>query len=735
MIRKIPIVIFVILATSCYLLGITPDFAQYVNPLVGTSNGGNTHPGALLPFGMVSVSPFSSYNPVDNHITGPRASSAYIYGQKFFSGFTHTNLSGVGCPDLGTFVVMATSGELRTNPAQYAVFYTDEIAKAGYYSIKMPAYGIKAEVTATLRSGLERFTFQKGEANILINVGMSVTEMQGASVHLVSSTEVEGYKEVGNFCGTGKKSRVYFVARINKVPKRYGVWNEKEEKDQYSRPLDGNDVGAYFSFQVDEGEEILVQLGVSYTGTENARHNLNKEQTAFDFSATYNQAYNAWNKELSRIEVEGGNEKYKCMFYTGIYHILTHPNILSDADGTYPAYESSEIKSNTQQDRYSVFSLWDTYRNVHPFLSLVYPERQSAIVKTMIEMYRESGHLPKWELYGTETFVMVGDPAVIVLSDTYLRGIRDFDVALSYQAMCAGANNIKPNNPLRPGYSDFVTLGYIPEPFGGDKSNVWGSVSTGLEYCMADYALSQMAEALGEKRDSKIFAQRADNYQNYYDSNVGFMRPKHRDGKWMENFNPMPMNPDWHSRPGFVEGCSWHYNFFVPFDIKGMIKLTGGNRAFVTKLNNCFEKGYFNMGNEPDIAYPYLFTYIKGAEHYTQSLVRSCIDTYFGDDQMGITGNDDCGTMSAWLVFSMMGLYPDAPGCMNYRLTTPIFDKITIHLNPNYYPGRTFLIDAGDNAHKSIYIDDIKLNNRKTGYSISHSKLVEGGVIKYILKK
>jgi predicted alpha-1,2-mannosidase len=713
--------------------------ADYVNPFIGTSNGGHTHPGAVCPFGMVSVSPFNSYNPVDDPAYEEHKPYAYTYGSPFFSGFTHTNLSGVGCPDLGTFVVMATSGKLEVTPSDYACQYSEEVAQAGYYAVSLPEYGIKAEASATLRSGIERFTFSGGQGHILFNTGMSVSSVSGAYVKVVSPTEIEGYKKIGGFCGNGEEGLVYFVAKVSKKPQKIGLWNNKELCSRKIVEAKGNDVGAYFTYNLKKGEQVEIKVGVSYVGIHNARLNLTAEQSGFRFDTVRKAALSAWNMELSRVLLEGGTEKYKRMFYTALYHVLIHPNILNDVNGEYLAYLSGKIKNSGERDHYTIFSLWDTYRTVHPLLSLIYPERQSDMVNSLLDMYKESGRLPKWELAAMETNVMVGDPAIPVLVDTYMRGIRDFNVELAYQAMLKNADIKRSDiDIVRPGYKEFVKFGYIPEPDGKEKVDipVWGSVSTGLEYCMADYALACMAKDLGKEADYSLYMKRAGFYQNYYDAVTGFMRPIHKNGKWLDNFDPKPHVPVWHSRPGFVEGCSWHYSFFVPFDMCGLVQLNGGGISFVNKLIDCFERGYFNMGNEPDISYPYLFNYVKGEEHRTQYWTRHCINTYFGDNQNGITDNDDCGTMSAWLVFTMMGLYPDCPANPVYQLTSPVFDKVTIQLNNKYYSGNSFVIQRGQDTDNKMYIESIYLNGEKiSGYSLKHSTLSKGGILSFILKE
>ena len=712
---------------------IKKNFADYVNPFIGTSNGGNTNPGAVCPFGMMSICPNNLVEPLK---IGERSYPAYVYANRYFSGFTHTNLSGVGCPDLGAFTIMTISGKLEINSEKYTCLYTDEKAAAGYYGLQLQEYGIKAEVSTTLRTGIERFSLPKGEGHILFDMGRSVSDVPGAYVKINSSTEIEGHKMIGNFCGTGKQSVIYFVAQVDKKPDRFGCWQENRILDSFTRDNSGNNIGAYFSYDLEKEEEIILKIGISYVSIENARMNLMQEQKGFDFDKVRQDAYNDWNNKLSRIQVEGNNEKYKQMFYTGIYHMLIHPNILNDVNGDYPAYITGQTKNVQGRNRFSVFSLWDTYRNVHPFFSLVYPEYQSEMVQSMLDMYQEGGRLPKWELSGMETDVMVGDPAVIVIADTYLRGIRDFNVDLAYEAMRKNATSLVPFT--RPGYYEHIQKGYIPELRNNEHRKgpwVWGSVSSGLEYCMCDFAMSQMALALNKEDDYRLFYKYSQFYRNYFDMRINCMRPRWTNGDWVEPFNAYPDEKEWWNQIGFVEGCTWHYSMFVPFDIQGLIELYGGEKKFIRRLEECFKTNNFNITNEPDIAYPYLFKYVEGEEKKTQYWVRKCIDSYFGNDHNGITGNDDCGTMSAWLVYSMMGLYPDCPAKNTYQLTSPVFDKITIKLHEKYYKGDNFVITAGKNADCKNFIDEVRINGEKSGkYFITNDQIVNGGILSFLLK-
>jgi len=712
------------------LASICQDLSTFVNPFIGTSGGGNTNPGAVMPGGLMSLSPLNAYDTLKAN----GMSSPYYYGAKNISGFSHLNISGTGCPEIGTFLLMPTTGDLEFKPFKYWSGYSEEAASPGYYSVKLNRYNIKAELTTTLRTGISRFTFPKGKSNILINLGLSLTSREGSVIRRVSDTEVEGFKSIGGFCGVSTIQTVYFVAKLNKKPISCGVWNQTNIFPDFQREMAGNNIGGYFTFNTEENETISVKVGASFVSIENARSNLEKEQPDFDFDKIRSASLNSWNSELSKIKIEGGTSDEKAMFYTALYHILLHPNILNDANGEYPAMGSNKILKTNGVDRYTIFSLWDTYRNVHPFLSLVYPKKQLDLVKTMLTMYKENGWLPKWELASMETYVMVGDPAISVIVDTYLRGIRNFDVDLAYEAMRHNATVCELDNPIRPGSDNLFKYGYIPE---GEKNKreVWGSVSTALEYCIADWNLAQMARSLGKEADYKLFYDRSMLYKNYFDQSTNFIRPRLADGSWYQPFDPSKDGRSLFSQAGFVEGNSWHYTFFAPHDIPGLIKLMGGTKKFTEKLTACFDSSYFNMGNEPDMAYPYLFNYVKGEEWRTQKQVRAMIYKNFSNSPEGLPGNDDCGTTSACLLFAMMGFYPTCPGNMTYQLGSPVFDKITITLDSEFYPGKEFVIETKNAGKRNCYIKSMQLNGKPyKKYTIDHQDIVKGGTLKFILR-
>lgn len=462
---------------------------------------------------------------------------------------------------------------------------------------------------------------------------------------------------------------------------------------------------------------------MSFVSEANALLNLETEQRGHTFASLKRKAEEAWEQALSRVEVEGGTPDQRTIFYTALYHLLIHPNILQDVNGEYPMMTSLNT-GRTERNRYTVYSLWDTYRNVHPLLSLLYPEMQLDMVRTMLEQYRESGWLPKWELYGRETLTMSGDPAIIVINDTWQRGLRDFDTQLAYEAMRKGATTPGQANLLRPDIDDYVERGYIPlrKPFDH-------SVSNSLEYYIADWNLSQFASAMGHKADAKLFAKRSLGYRHYYDKEYGLLRPITPDGKFLSPFDPV-LGRDFEPNPGFHEGNSWNYSFFVPHDIKGLAKLMGGERKFVDKLWSVFDKGNYDPANEPDIAYPYLFTYFPREAWRTQEITKRLLSEVYLNAPNGIPGNDDTGTMSAWAIYSMLGFYPDCPGDMSFALTTPTFPRVTIHLDPKYYAKDKLVIER-KGADSDTYFRSLRVGGQslKGVYRLSNKALTEAGRI------
>ena len=724
------------------------DPVDYVNPFIGTTNYGTTNPGAVCPQGMMSVVPFNVMGAVEGNRDKDSRwwSTPYEHNNVFFTGYAHVNLSGVGCPELGSLLLMPTTGELEVDYMKYGSHYTDEQASPGYYSNILTKYGIKTEVTATPRTGRARFTFPEGKGNILLNLGEGLTNESGATVRFVNDREIEGSKLLGTFCYNPQSVfPIYFVMRIDKQPGDRGYWKKmrpmtieaqwdstagtRKIYTSYLKEMSGDDIGTWFTFDTREGETIEVSIGVSFVSIENARENLEAEQAGRTFDDLRQAARAAWRNDLSRILVEGGSDDQRTVLYTALYHFLIHPNILNDINGEYPAMESNEILT-TQGRRYTVFSLWDTYRNVHQLMTLLFPDRQLDMVRTMIDMYREHGWLPKWELYGRETLTMEGDPAIPVIVDTWMKSLRDFDLETAYEAMRKSATASGAENLMRPDADDYFNLGYVPL-----REQYDNSVSHALEYYIADFSLSRLAAALGKKEDAKLFYERSLGYRHYFCPEYGTLRPKLPDGTFYAPFNP-EQGANFEPCPGFHEGSAWNYTFYVPHDIPGLTRLMGGRKAFIDKLQHVFDAGLYDPANEPDIAYPYLFSYFKGEEWRTQKLVKELLAKYFKAAPDGIPGNDDTGTMSAWAIFSMLGFYPDCPGLPEYTLTAPTFDKVTIQLDTRYYPQKELVITTVRPTSDANYIKGIKVGGKAyKGFRISHDQWVNAGQVEFILQE
>ena len=728
------------------------DYTQWVNPFVGTTNFGTTNPGAVTPNGMMSVVPFNVMGS-DTNVYDKDArwwSTPYEFHNKFFTGYAHGSLSGVGCPEMGSLLTMATSGPLQVDYKQYGSPYSDEVARPGYYANLLTKYDISTQVTATTRTSCELYTFNKGgQGNILLNLGEGLTNETGATVRRVSATEIEGSKLLGTFCYNPQKVfPVYFVMRVDRTPSKEGYWKFQRPMTgveaewtpdngtyklytEYGRDLSGDDIGYWMTFDnLRPGEQIQVSVGISYVSIENARENLDKEQNGLSFQQIRQQAHDRWNADLGRIRATGGTPAQREVFYTALYHALIHPNILSDVNGQYPKMESFD--NGVEPDghtRYTVFSLWDTYRNVHQLMTLVYPERQLDMLRSMVDMSKEWGWLPKWELYGRETFTMEGDPAIPVIVDSYRKGLTDFDMDAAYKAMKRSATTPGKDNPMRPDIDPYIEKGYVPLGFFQGDNSGDNSVSHALEYYVADNALAWLAQERGDSEFAKELRKRSLGYKNYYSKESGTLRPINQDGTFLTPFNPR-QGENFEPVPGFHEGSAWNYTFFVPHDVQGLAKLMGGNKKFVDKLQMVMDEGLFDPANEPDIAYPYLFSRFDGQQWRTQKEVRKILDKYFTTKPDGIPGNDDTGTMSSWALFSMMGFYPDCPGEPYYTLTSPVFDRVEIDT-----PDGTLVIEADRTSPDDIYIRSMTLGDKPLKkYRISHDELMSGKNLKFNLK-
>lgn len=614
-----------------------PSFhpTQWVDPFIGTAGAGHTFPGALAPWGMVSVSPHNDL----------QAPSGYVQGGGFLYGFGQVHLSGMDCPDLGSVVLMPTTGAVKIQREEFKSAYDSEEASPGYYKVHLGTYDILAEMTASPRVGFSQYSFpvSKGDANILIDASFRLTSdpvtvknrFEGR-VKVVSPVELEGFSQSGDFCSvySGNQQTVYFVIRFSKPAVQTGTW--RDGKISGDAEQKGTGVGAFFRFSTADRESILVKTGISYVSVENARLNLETEIPGWDFDSIRAATRAAWDEELEKVEIKSGQPDQLRVFYTALYHALIHPNVFSDVNGEYEAMGHSGVRKADGYTRYSVFALWDSYRILHPLLTLLYPERELDMVKSLVEMGKESGWLPRWELAGNDTRVLVGDPAVPVIAGTYLSGLKNFDAESAYNEM---KKSLDPkDNKLYGGLKSILQYGYIPKD-DDSKDFIWGSLSTSLEYSLDFWNLARMAKALGKKEDYDRYIHLSGVYLNFYDPASGFLRARNKDGSWMEPFHPLDTCCDqpWPASggPGYVEGNAWQYLFFAPQDMDGLKNLLGGDEVFVKRLQECFDGGFYDPTNEPDLSWPYLFNEVPGEAWRTQKTVRGIMEKYYKPSRMG----------------------------------------------------------------------------------------------------
>jgi predicted alpha-1,2-mannosidase len=507
-----------------------------------------------------------------------------------------------------------------------------------------------------------------------------------------------------------------------------GIISSGKAIDQNDYAITDSTLVSWFKYNLAKGDSVMVKVGLSYTNTQNAWKNLHAEIPDWNFNNIMNSAYNTWNDILSNIIVEGNNDSDKVKFYSALYHMYIHPNIISDISGDYPLMGRDGIGNYKDRNRYTVYSLWDTYRTLHPFMTLVHPELQSDFVKTMVDMYKESGFLPKWELTANETYMMVGDPAVIVIADTYVKGITDFDAETAFEGMLK-TTQLKEGEeapPVRAGYHELLEFKYIP--FEQDKEKewwVWGPVSTTLEYNFADWSIAQLASKLNQKKYYDEYMKRSRYYKNLFDKSTYFFRPRMMNGDWLTPFDSLAIEGSgdwqWSGGPGYVEGNAWTYAWFVPHDTEGLIELYGGEEIFYRRLKQFFDEDHFWIGNEPDIHYPYLFRELKGREHLTPEIVHEIMNTRFNTGPDGLPGDDDAGTISGWFVFSALGFYPVCPASEEYVAGYPLFDKITIDLDNNYYKSNRLIIERVKGGKGEVFLDDKLIND----FKLNHHQLTQ----------
>lgn len=697
------------------------DYTQYVDPFIGAADNGHTFPGACRPFGMIQTSPVTG-------AVGWRYCSEYMYADSIIWGFTQTHLNGTGCMDLGDILVMPFTGEChRTWDAYRSSFSkTSENATPGYYTVTLDQAKVKAELTATTHAALHRYTYEQADsASILIDLqhGPAWNEKQYHSQ--VNSCEVNWENDSTLTGHVNNKVWVdqdyYFVMQFS-----------RPVIDHFELPMAETEKGKRLvaSFNIQPGEEVLMKVALSTTGVEGAKANMAAEVPGWDFEGIRTAAKADWNSYLSRIEVEGTDEE-KTNFYTSFYHALIQPNEISDVDGRY-RNAADFVVNATGGKFYSTFSLWDTYRAAHPFYTLMVPERVDGFINSLVDQAEVQGYLPIWGLWGKENFCMVANHGVSVVAEAYAKGFRGFDAERAFNAI---KQTQTVSHPLKSNWENYMKYGYFPTDLTEAES-----VSSTLESVYDDYAAADMAKRMGKTEDAAYFARRADFYKNLFDSSTQFMRPKKSDGTWKSPFNPSQIGHAESVGGDYTEGNAWQYTWHVQHDVPGLIALFGGEEPFLNKLDSLFTLklettqadvtgliGQYAHGNEPSHHVTYLYA-LAGRPERTQELIRKIFDTQYSPKPNGLCGNDDCGQMSAWYMFSAMGFYPVNPVSGEYVFGAPQLPEFVLHLAD----GKTFTIKAEGLSEANKYVKSITLNGEPyTKNFISHADIVKGGTLVY----
>ena len=729
------------------------DYTQYVNPFIGTSKMGHVFPGATAPFGMVQLSPQTNFEVMHNEDGSYNTETyeycaGYQYRDSTIIGFAHTNFSGTGHSDLGDFLVMPTTGELILDPLEtsdgdkgfYSTFSHDnEEASPGYYKVDLDSYNITSELTASERVGFHQYTFPKSDnAHIILDMVYNVYHHDNKNVwtfiRVENDSTITGYRQTK---GWARDKKVFFAAKFSKPFKSYGhkKYDEIKYDGFYRRfkqnenfpEMAGKDLRAYFNFDTDEGEQIQLKFALSPVSSAGAMKNLEAEIPHWDFNKVKEETKQKWNSELAKIEVETLTEDDKITFYTAMYHTNLSPILYEDADGQYRGLDQN-IHQSEGFTNYTIFSLWDTYRALHPLFNITQPKRNNDMIKSMLAHHDESVHnmLPIWSHYANENWCMIGYHATSVIADAMAKNVGDFDHERALQASVNTAN-------VRyfDGLGDYIDYNYVPD----DLSH--SSVSKTLEYAYNDWCIAQMAKQVGDTSIEEEFLKRSEYYNNVYDPKIGYMRPKLSDGTFRKNFDPM----DTHGQ-GFIEGNAWNYGLYVPQNIEKMVDMMGGKERFSQHLDSLFtmeiddkyiEKheditrdgiiGNYVHGNEPGHHIPYLYNW-TGQPEKTQARVRMIMDTMYGPTVEGLCGNDDAGQMSAWYIFSSLGFYPVTPGSADYALGSPLVKEAKIHLEN----GKTLTIKANNQSKENVYVQSVSINGRVLENSLlSHQDIMKGG--------
>ena len=697
------------------------DLIGYTNPMIGTDFTGNTYPGAQVPFGMVQLSP-------DNGLPGWNRISGYYYPDSTIAGFSHTHLSGTGAGDLYDISFMPVTNPYKTGTEPLGIYssflHNDESASAGYYRVLLKDYNINVELTATERCGIQRYTFPEAESSIFLNLKKAMNWDFTADSHIevVDSCTIRGYR---HSWGWSPKQYIYFQTRFSRPFDTFQLDTTSITTKDKGRI--GTAAIARFDFKTKQNEEILVTTALSGTSMEAAARNLEAEAPKDDFDFYMKQAQENWTKELAKIEVTSDDADKKTIFYTAMYHAMLAPTIYSDVDGSYFGPDG-QVHQAEGWTNYSTFSLWDTYRASHPLFTYLQPERVSDMIQCFLHFYEQNGALPLWNLYGWETDMMIGYHAVPVIVDAYLKGIGDFDPVKALEACVTTANR-----------DDYRSIGFYKEKgyVASDHEN-W-SMSRTMEYAYDDYCIARMAEAMGEKEIADEFYRRSQNYRNVFNPETSFMQPRDSKGNFIPNYDPEAYIED------ICESNGWQYYWSVAHDIDGLIELTGGEARFAERLDSMFTYettdksklpifstgmiGQYAHGNEPGHHVIYLYNRVK-QPWKTQQYAAQVMHTLYKNTPDGICGNEDCGQMSSWYVFSAMGFYPVDPISGQYEIGSPIFPEVKMYLAN----GKTFVVRAENVSDENIYIQSVTVNGQPYNKSyITHEMIMQGDTIHFVM--
>ncbi len=702
--------------------------AEKVNPFIGTDAHGHTYPGAATPFGMVQLSP-------DTGTDGWDWCSGYHYTDSSIMGFSHTHLDGTGCADLGDFLFMPGVGELKFKPGskrnpdegyRSRFSHAQEKASAGYYSVFLQDSKIAVELTATPRVGVHKYTFPATDsAHVIIDLahhigGSNITE---CAAEIVGDKQVKGYVRKR---GWSPDRFLYFVADFSRPFNRSGIAHNGELQPGDNKSSDNRNTQLFVGFDTTQERELIVKVALSAVSWEGAAKNMQAECPGWDFAAIVDQAQNAWQEKLASITVQGSTEDDQTVFYTALYRCFLTPNIFIDADRQYRGTDK-QIHTAEGFDNYTIFSLWDVFRAQLPLFTIIDQQRTNDFINSMLNKYKQNGLLPFWELHSGETWCMIGYHAIPPIADAWMKGIRGFDINLAMEAMKKSA--LQDHQGLK----SYKELGYIA------LNNDSQSVSRTVEYAYDDWCIYQVAKEQGRTDDMELFNLRSQFYRNLFDRSIGFIRGKDINGAWRSDFDPDQLSSE--GARDFTEGNSWHYTFFAPHDVNGLIELLGGDKGFTAKMDELFTRpgrahvdvsgliGQYAQGNEPCHNFAYLYAY-AGEPYKSQQRVSQICTELFTNTPDGVCGNNDCGQMSAWFVFSALGFYPVCPGEPIYVFGSPRFPEAQVNLES----GKSFKVTAKNVSPENIYIQSVSLNGRKyTKSYIAHTDIMNGGELSFVM--